>query len=297
MRPKNATRWFIYRMRCLVPGVGDYIGMSCDPFRREKEHKGKRRGSKLTAAIMLYGEENFTYEIIDTTESEQAARRAEAHYIRELGTGWPKGLNVVHAGEGVYADQYEKRRKAQILAWDDEERRRRHSERLKRAMNTQTAKERNSEAAYRRWSDPKYRAKQSASSTGKKHTEETKQRLREIKLAASAARGGPKKKKLKYPGLTASEIGRINLMRPDVKAKIRATREKNKEKIAASNAPVLARLNGDPEIQRKRTEGLRRYYATHSRPPTSEESRRKMSESAKIRHLAKRALMFPEGRA
>src|ERR1043166_5887556 len=102
MRYDNGKPWFIYRMRCLIDGVGDYIGMTTEPFRREKEHKGKRKGSKLTAAIHLYGERNFVYEILDECQTEAEARALEKKYIQTLGTGWPRGLNVVHAGEGVY---------------------------------------------------------------------------------------------------------------------------------------------------------------------------------------------------
>lgn len=257
MKAKNPQRWFIYRMRCLVDGVGDYIGMTHNPFQREKEHRGKRKGTKLTAAIHLYGERNFVYEILDECETEEQARALEKRYIQKLGTGWPRGLNTMHAGDGVRADQHDKRRAAQIKAWDSEEKRRRHSERLKRAMNTATAKERNSEAAKRRWADPEYRAKHVAAATGFKHTEETKQKLREQKLAASAAKGGAKGKVRKYPGLTASEISQINAAREDVQKKRSATWEKNRKHNEAAARVSAAHMNSDPAIREKRIAAIR----------------------------------------
>lgn len=291
MKAKSPTRWFIYRMRCLIGGVGDYIGMTHNPFQREAEHRAKKRGYKLTAAIHLYGEKNFVYEILEECETEVRARDLERKYIQEMGTGWPAGLNVCGAGEGVRADQYEMRRAAQIKCWEDEEKRRRHSERLKRAMNTKTAKENNSEAARRRWADPAYRQKQSLK-WGRPHSEQTKKKLRQAKLAASAAKGGPKDRR-KYPGLTASEISRINSSRPDVREKRISSWRANPENIEKSRERAR-QINADPVLTARRIEATKKALVGKSKP-TSPETRAKMSASHTARWARIKALEHPQG--
>lgn len=294
MKATCATRWFIYRMRCLIGGVGDYIGMTHNPFQREAEHRAKKRGYKLTAAIQLYGEKNFVYEILAECGSEKEARELERKFIQDMGTGWPSGLNVSGAGEGVRADQYEMRRAAQIKAWDDEERRRRHSESMSRAMSTKTAKEHSSAAAKLRWADPGYRAKQSASSTGKKHSTETKEKLRQLKLAASAAKGGPKKKVKKYPGLSAKERGRLVTSRADVQVKIRATWAGNPKN--AEKASKQARtINSDPILSARRVAALRKASAESPKTKPSAETRAKMSAAHLARWARIKVLQNPQG--
>jgi hypothetical protein len=289
-------------MHCLVDGVGDYYGITTRPFRREWEHKRKKKGYKLAAAIALYGPENFTYEVICRCGAERDARRIEREHIQQFNTGWPNGLNVACAGAGVYSrggheKNYENRRKAQIAAWEDEAKRLRHSARLLCAMNTPSAKQRNSDAAKRRWANPEYRARQSVSSTGKQHSEATKEKLRQIKLVASAARGGAKDPR-KYPGLSRSEIGRINSARPEVQAKIQATRKKNGSNSSPKLLALIKRMATDPAIKAKREKSRRLYLDTHPRKPVSAETRAKMSASRKAA-FARRQLesMQPQGSA
>lgn len=298
MKAKNPKRWFIYRMRCLIEGVGDYVGMTHNPFQREKEHRAGNKNGKLAAAIALYGEINFIYGILDECETEEQARILERQYIQKLGTGWPRGLNTVHAGEGVYADQYDKRRASQIKRWDDEEKRRQQSDRVKRALSGKTTRELLSAAAKRRWADPAYRAKQSAAATDKKHSEETKQKIRAQKLAASAARGGPKgRPKAKYPGLSAHERGRIVTSRPDVQAKTRATWEKNKDKNIASIRAANAVHNIDPVIIAKRTAGIKAAAKRRGKITLSAETRAKMAAAQTARWAQIKLLQNPKGNA
>lgn len=297
MKAKNPQRWFIYRMRCLIDGVGDYVGMTHNPFQREREHRKGNRKGKLAAAIHLYGEMNFVYEIIDECETEARARVLEHRYIQKLGTGWPRGLNIVHAGKGAYAYQYDKRRKAQIKAWADDERRRSHSEKLKRVLSKKSTRQLMSESAKERWARPEYRAKQAASSTGKKHTEETKQKLREMKLAASAARGGPKgRPKPKYPGLSASEIAKANHARPEVREKTRATWWSNPKNLEKARAQAAV-INSNPVLSARRIAALRKAKAENPRAPASAETKAKMSAAHTARWARIKALQNPIGSA
>lgn len=296
MRPKKNI-WFLYRMRCLIDGVGDYFGITTRPFQREAEHRRKSSGHKLRAAIELYGEENFVYEVICRCGSEVDARQMERDAIREFNTGWPNGLNVMSSGPGAFKEHYEDRRKVQISAWADEQKRKRHSERLLAAMNTPDAKMRNSLAAKRRWADPEYRRKHVEAGKRLRHTEETKQKLREIKRTASAARGGPKGKPRKLPGLNASERGKAVAARPDVQRQIRETWEKNRERNLKAVRAANAVHNSDPAIIAKRTAGIKKAYQKKPRRPVSEDAKKRMREAHLARWAKIRMLSNPVGEA
>ncbi len=287
MRYPNAKSWFVYRMRCLLEDVGDYIGITSRPFAREHEHKGKKKGYKLAAAIALFGEENFVYEIIDRCGTEDEARRLEKHYIKFFGTAWPDGLNVAACGQGSLKYLYDQRRKSQIAAWEDQSRRDRHSALLKDVMNEPDVRKRSSEAAKRRWADPAYRAKQSAAAAGRRHSEETKNLLRQQKLAASAAKGGPKGRPPKYPGISAPERGK--LIYEAGREKRRQTWERNGDGNRAKARAQAQRINSDPELTAKRLRNLREWHNTNDRVSISDESRAKMSASQKARHEKLRA--------
>ena len=77
-----------------------YIGQSIHPNRRWTEHKQKARHGQdkfpIHLAINKYGEENFTFEIIEWTED---FNNEEKRLIKELNTICPNGYNVGEGGE------------------------------------------------------------------------------------------------------------------------------------------------------------------------------------------------------
>lgn len=120
LKTRNRT-WYLYRITCCVLGVGDYFGITTRPEAREREHRRGKNRAKIKAAIALHGQENFSYEIVDSFAYELDARIAEFDHIRRFKTGWPNGLNVLSAGCGVYdelsyRETYKRRCEAQRKA-------------------------------------------------------------------------------------------------------------------------------------------------------------------------------------
>lgn len=132
--------WFLYRMRCLVDGVGDYFGITMRPTSRIYEHMRLKRGSKLRAAIDLFGPNSFVFEIINRFDTERDARSAEAASIIKYKTGWPDGLNVKGSGRRTsyvasnISDPLSQLRKAQISLWDFERKKQKNAERALRKV-------------------------------------------------------------------------------------------------------------------------------------------------------------------
>lgn len=85
-----------------------YIGQTIHPQRRWIEHKQKARHSQdkypIHLAIEKYGENNFTFEIIEWTENYD---EEEKRLIKELNTICPNGYNVGEGGENyvMYGEQ------------------------------------------------------------------------------------------------------------------------------------------------------------------------------------------------
>ena len=57
-------------------------------------------GKLLTQAISKYGEENFTYELVDTADSLEELNELEKYYIQKYNTVTPNGYNISTGGDG-----------------------------------------------------------------------------------------------------------------------------------------------------------------------------------------------------
>ena len=288
--------YYLYKIECDVPDVGAYIGFTTRPEAREYEHRRGSSGAKLRAAMKLYGQERFTFNVIDECDSEEKARALEIEYMHSHGTVWPKGLNVVGGGKGIYStESYENvkshKTKGLIERWSNNENRRKQSETLKHVMNSPAVKKASSEAAKLRWANPEYRAAQKAAREGvdRSHSEETKKKLSEIRKRIFREKfGEPKGVSRKFGSVangdfTWSDIARMKITPESTAKRVaswQANRDANLEKIRASNA----KHNSDPEIIAKRLEGRKKFYETNKRKPVSDETRAKMSESQTSRY-------------
>ena len=136
-----------------------YIGYSGDIDRRFKEHKrrfktNKHNNSYFQRAYNKYGEENFTYEIIHTCETIDKAKDIETTYLDDKSIrGDIYNLNFNNSMDGHFANNPNK-----------EEIRKKISESAKEKFRKMIQEERST--IYGRF--------------GKKHTEKTKQKLRNI---------------------------------------------------------------------------------------------------------------------
>lgn len=89
----------IYKITNCINGKM-YIGQTIHPDRRWTEHKQKARHGQdkfpIHLAIAKYGEENFTFEILEWTEN---FNNEERRLIQELNTLSPNGYNISEGGE------------------------------------------------------------------------------------------------------------------------------------------------------------------------------------------------------
>lgn len=292
---ENAKTYFVYKIQSDIPHIGMYVGVTTRPKARKGEHWKNSSGAKLRAAISLYGADRFDFTVIEEYNSLEDALNGEKFWIRELNTGWPNGLNVLGTGEGAYSKvSYEhvkdNRTKGLIKRWSDNEKRLKQSETLKRVMNSEEVKKASSEAAKKRWADPAYRAKQAEAKVNSnyKHSDETKKKLGDIRRKIYRDKHGePKGRPTKYGSVKNGEITRTELaalcMTPDVRKKVSDTWESNRDK----NVEIIRKTNQihnkDPEVIKKRSEGLKRYFKAHGAPKMSEEAKKRMSDSQKQR--------------
>lgn len=89
----------IYKITNCINGKM-YIGQTVHPDRRWTEHKQKAKHGQdkfpIHLAIAKYGEENFTFEILEWTEN---FNNEERRLIQELNTLSPNGYNISEGGE------------------------------------------------------------------------------------------------------------------------------------------------------------------------------------------------------
>lgn len=64
----------------------------------DESYKGS--GKLLLRAIKKYGEDNFSYELIDTACSLEYLNELEKHYIKVFDCVFPKGYNISNGGDG-----------------------------------------------------------------------------------------------------------------------------------------------------------------------------------------------------
>ena len=92
----------VYLIRNTVNGKC-YVGQTTRNFNeRFSEHcqpGSAKKGSKLSQAIQLYGEENFVCRILEEgIEDERELSYREVYYVATLRTVWPDGYNATPGG-------------------------------------------------------------------------------------------------------------------------------------------------------------------------------------------------------
>lgn len=89
---------YIYKRKNLINGK-TYIGKH--KYSLAKVDEGYRGSGKLLIqALLKYGEENFTYDLLDTAETVDELNELEKMYILKLDTLVPKGYNITPGGDG-----------------------------------------------------------------------------------------------------------------------------------------------------------------------------------------------------
>jgi len=76
----------------------EYIGITADFERRMKQHKNQKSNSLIHNAILKYGKENFTYEILASELSIEEAEKMEIDLIKKRNTLAPNGYNLAKGG-------------------------------------------------------------------------------------------------------------------------------------------------------------------------------------------------------
>lgn len=84
----------IYKITNLFNGKV-YIGQSIHIERRWKEHCFFSANSLIGKAIQKYGKQNFSFEILEEVQDEEALNELETKYIKFFSSLAPKGYNIV----------------------------------------------------------------------------------------------------------------------------------------------------------------------------------------------------------
>lgn len=103
--------YFIYMIENLVNGK-IYIGQTSNPETRWKKHRKADLSSPLIhRAIRKYGRENFDFVLLEKCDSLELANVREVFWIRHLGSVSPDGYNLKEGGDGGGLDSLETREK------------------------------------------------------------------------------------------------------------------------------------------------------------------------------------------
>jgi len=112
----------VYYIYCVTNKLNNksYVGQSVDPQERWSKHIldairkiGKTAASKKFAfqnAIAKYGQDNFTWQIIEEIETLEDANDAEEFYISYLGTLAPNGYNLLPGGNNRHPNANTKKK-------------------------------------------------------------------------------------------------------------------------------------------------------------------------------------------
>lgn len=143
----------VYCLTCSVSGK-KYIGQTTQTSeRRWKQHRNERnrKATHINRALVLHGVETFTMTVLDTAEDQTELDLKEVLWIRQEGTLSPNGYNLNEGGLGGGKRSPETRAKM-------------------------------SESQRKRVYSPEERARKAVTSTGRKHTDETKEKCRQARL-------------------------------------------------------------------------------------------------------------------
>lgn len=92
-------KWCVYKHTCLLNNKS-YIGITCqNPNNRWKNGLGYKESTKFYKAIVKYGWENFSHEILEFNLAQTEAHLKEQKYIKEYDSIL-NGYNITQGGEG-----------------------------------------------------------------------------------------------------------------------------------------------------------------------------------------------------
>lgn len=102
---KSNLKYSVYCITCSKNGK-KYVGLSYDPKKRWRDHvKNAHFPSQaltlLGKAILKYGENNFTHEILKSDLIKDEAINSEIYFIKKYNTLAPYGYNQTAGGEGI----------------------------------------------------------------------------------------------------------------------------------------------------------------------------------------------------
>ena len=279
------SHW-IYKLTCLPTGKS-YIGMTKNRARRLVEHTNNSSGKKLRAAIELYGIEEFTYTIVCECASRDEAKKRERYEIKQQGTVWPDGYNLIGGGRGTLAAAASaaskaRRSAAQKRFWADPANRVIVSERVSEFWSRPENAIVLSNRMKARWADPVYRERMSGAHWSRKQSDETRaliSRKAKERAAAKRAQGA----EVDYTALRAGT--RASWENP---AKWAARMASIKAYWDSPKGQQQKELNRWIRLERNRELWqdpvfVEKFRKAKAEQVVTEETRRKMSESAKNR--------------
>ena len=158
-----------------------YIGQTTTPQQRKNGHFNGRGGAKLlNRAMKKHGTNSFEWSILEDNIPEEELDGRETHYIEHHKTIAPNGYNLTEGGGGSrgYKHSIESREKIATA---------RHGTKL-----SPETRAKQSEAAKKRYKDPKEREQARNLNLGRKLTPKQRQRISESKKGKSPWNKGKK---------------------------------------------------------------------------------------------------------
>ena len=143
-----------------------YIGQTTTPQQRKNDHYGGNGGAKLlNRAMEKYGTNNFEWSILEDNIPETELDRQETHYIEHHKTVAPNGYNLTEGGGGARGYKHSTASRAKIAA-----------ARYGTKLSAETRKKQ-SNAAKKRYEDPKEREQARRLNLGRKLPLKQRQKL------------------------------------------------------------------------------------------------------------------------
>ena len=99
---KNPKKHATYTITHIKTGLV-YVGKTHLGKKRFYMHQRSKTGSKLTAAMQLWGIDEFIFRIVREYDTSEQALQAERELISLLNTIWPNGFNLQSGGPGSMA--------------------------------------------------------------------------------------------------------------------------------------------------------------------------------------------------
>ena len=138
----------------------NYVGQTTKSIEERFMQHANNRKSHIGRAMIKYGVENFSIEVLEECETEERLNEREIFWIAKINCKHPNGYNLTDGGDGNRGFKYTKKILAQM------------AESRKGAKNPFFGKHHTEES----------RAKIGAKNRGKKHTEETRAKKSASKL-------------------------------------------------------------------------------------------------------------------